>query len=89
MNDLLLDLKLTDDGHLTTQGSYGLGEICGPEIMSKAYPILREARGRTVATGNDQEHRDTIREAVARERDRIGPAPASVPINAGYEPSRK
>jgi hypothetical protein len=81
VNDLLLDLRLTAEGHLTTQRAYGFGEICGPEVMSKAYPILWEARGQLAALGNDQDPGKTIRKAVEQERERIGPAPESVPID--------
>ena len=82
VSDFLLDLKLVDDGTLTTDGAHGFGEVCGPEIMANAYPILLAALGNLGALTSKEDGKTAVTQAVQQERDRIGPVPASVPIDS-------
>jgi hypothetical protein len=81
VDDFLLDLKLVDDGTLATDGAHGFGEVCGTEIMASAYPILWAARRNLSSSATDQEASRVVTQAVQQERNRMGPVPASVPID--------
>jgi hypothetical protein len=82
VSDFLLDLKLVDDGTLTTDRAHGFGEVCGPEIMANAYPILLAALGSLGALTSQEDAKTAVTQAVQQERDRMGPVPASVPIDS-------
>ena len=55
VSDFLLDLKLVDDGTLTTDGAHGFGEVCGP----RSWPVPIRYCGRLVETSEPPETRNT------------------------------
>lgn len=81
VDEFLLDLNLLDDGTLATDDAHRFGEVCGPEIMTNAYPTLWAARGNLSSSATDQEASRVMTEAAQQERNRIGPVPASLPID--------
>jgi hypothetical protein len=76
VSNLLLNLRLGDDGKFSTADDELFGEVCGAEIIARAYPKLW---GTIPSAGPDAGV--AIEKAVREERERIGPVVPSVPID--------